>query len=533
MPGSPFKVLVTDPIDREGLKPLESHKGIAVEFHVKPAPEKLAGLLDGVSAWLVRSETKVTADWIEKAKALKLIGRAGVGVDNIDLNAASRKGVAVINAPQGNTIAACEHAWALILSLSRNIPQADAQMRAGLWERSKLMGAELQGKTLGVVGLGRIGREMAKRALAFGMQVAAFDPYVSNEQAKALGTLPMPLEELFAASDFITLHVPGSDKTKHLINEENAKRIKKGARLVNCARGGLISESLLVELVQSGQLKGAALDVFEQEPLAKDSPLRSMPQILLTPHLGASTEEAQRKVAEEIARGVIEFFEKGLARYAINLPGFGLDTLEQVGPYLYLSEILGRFLAQTFDSGLREIVCSVQGDFTEAQRHPLAVAALKGVLGVMTDQAMSYINAPIVAKERGIKVSETADPDDSEGFSKLVTVKAITDAGEFTVSGAIVGRNEPRIVRLGTLLVDVQPQGRMIVLTNQDQPGMIGRVGQLLGDHKINIADMRVGRRSPKGEAVMVITVDEDVPENALKELAEVRGITGVRWVRL
>jgi D-3-phosphoglycerate dehydrogenase len=294
----------------------------------------------------VRSETKVTAQWIEKAPALRIIGRAGVGVDNIDVAAASRRGIAVINAPQANTIAACEHTWGLLLALSRNIPQAHGDMQAGKWERGKWMGAELQGKVLGLVGLGRIGREVAKRAVAFGMKVVAHDPYISQEQARGIGVTLLPLPELFGQSDYISLHVPGSAQTKGLINEETIKQVKRGARLVNCARGELVGEKVLVEAIESGQLAGAALDVFAKEPLAADSPLRKLPNVILTPHLGASTTEAQRKVAEELSKGILEFYERGLARYALNLPGFDPETLESVGPYLELAEKLGAFVGQ-------------------------------------------------------------------------------------------------------------------------------------------------------------------------------------------
>ncbi|MBI3547639.1 MAG: phosphoglycerate dehydrogenase [Elusimicrobia bacterium] len=528
-----FKVLVTDPIDREGLRPLEGHKGIDLQVELAPSKEKLGSLLKGVNAWLVRSETKVTAEWIQQAKDLKLIGRAGVGVDNIDLSTASRHGIAVINAPQGNTIAACEHTWALILALSRNVPQADATMKQGGWDRSKFMGAELQGKTLGVVGLGRIGREVAKRGVAFGMKIVGHDPYVSNEQVKAMGFQPGTLKEVLEQSDFFTLHVPGSDKTRGLINEETSAWIKKGAYLVNCARGELVPAPILVKLIESGRLAGAAIDVFEKEPLPADSPLRKLPTVILTPHLGASTKEAQRKVAEEVSRGVIEFFEKGIARYAINLPGFDPDTLEAIGPYLYLADTLGRFLAQMTDSGLREVSCTFQGGFEDRQTRPIAVSALKGILSVMLDQQVSFINAPLLADERGIKLSETRDPMALEGFSRLLTISAATDSGVRKVSGTLLDRGEPRIVRLGDLIVDVKPQGKMLVLTNQDRPGMIGHVGQLLGRHKVNIADMRVGRHSAHGEAVMVISMDDDVPPAVQKELAAIDGITGVRWVKL
>jgi D-3-phosphoglycerate dehydrogenase len=294
-----------------------------------------------------------------------------------------------------------------------------------------------------------------------------------------------------------------------------------------------VSEKLLVELIKSGKLSAAALDVFEHEPLPTESPLRALPQVLLTPHLGASTQEAQRKVAEELSQGVIEFYEKGLALHAINLPGFSLDTLEKLGPYLTLSETLGRFLGQMIDSGVRELSCSLHGEFESAHAHPIAVAAVKGVLNVILDQAVSYINAPLLAQDRGIRVSDSMDVHNQEGFSRLISLTAVTDSGIRRVSGTVMARGEPRIVRLGELIVDVKPQGKMIVLTNQDQPGMIGLVGKLLGDRKINIADMRVGRHSPHGEAVMVITVDEDVSTSVLKELASIRGVTGVRWVKL
>ncbi|MBI4386131.1 MAG: phosphoglycerate dehydrogenase, partial [Elusimicrobia bacterium] len=484
-------------------------------------------------AWLVRSETKVTADWIGKAPKLRIIGRAGVGVDNIDLEAASRRGIAVINSPQANTIAACEHTWALILALSRNIPQADSSMKQGKWERAQWMGTELAGKMLGILGLGRIGREVAKRALAYGMRIIAHDPYVSVEQAKGLGVRSAGLQEVLGQSDFITLHAPSSDKTRGLINAETARWIKKGARLINCARGDLVDGSVLVRLVESGRLKGAALDVFEKEPLPADSPLRKLPQVILTPHLGASTEEAQRKVAEEISKEVIEFLEKGIARHAINLPGFDPDTLEALGAYLDLAEVLGRFLGQTLEAGLQEVRCVFQGDFDAAQRHPLAVAALKGVLSPTLAQPVSFVNAPLIAKDRGIKTSESADPTALEGFSRLLTVSAVTDAGTRGISGVILSHGEPRIVQLDDLYVDVRPQGKMIILVNRDRPGMIGKVGELLGRRNINIADMRVGRKAPKGDAVMVITVDETATPPVLQELAAIDGIQAVRWVEL
>ena len=526
-----FVVLVTDKIDPAGLAPLAAHPGF--ELLEKHTPELFEPLLPRAQAWLVRSETKVTAERIAKAPRLRLIGRAGVGVDNIDLAAASRRGIAVVNAPQANTISACEHAWALLLSLARRVPQADREVQAGRWERSKLTGVELMEKTIGLVGLGRIGREMARRAAAFGMRTAAYDPYISAEQARGFGAALMGLEELLAASDFVSLHVPSSEKTRGMIDRKTLALLKPGARLVNCARGDLIVEADLAEALRSGKLAGAALDVFETEPLPKESPLRSAPNLILTPHLGASTHEAQRKVAEDLAGGVIEFAEKGLARNAINLPGFDPDTLSALGPTLALADVLGRFLGQTLDAGLKAVHCRFEGDFQPAQRHPLSVAALKGLLSVILEQTLSFVNAPILAGERGIETSDSASSSAPEGYSRLLSGTAVTDRGERSLWGTVGANGLPRIVRLDGLSVDVDPRGRMLLIANQDRPGVIGRVGTFLGERGVNIADMRVGRKAAHGEAVMIIHVDDAVPEAVRAELSKLSGITSVRSVEL
>ena len=528
-----LKVLVTDAIDPEGLKPLEKNPGIDLRYEVGPTPEKLEKALDGVGAWLVCSETKVTKDWIGKAKTLKLIGRAGVGVDNIDIAAATLRGIAVVNAPAANTIAACEHAFGLMLSLARNIPQADADVKAGNWKRAKFMGVELMGKTLGVVGFGRIGREISKRALACGMRVVAFDPFVSKEQAAELGVELAPLDDVFGQADFLTLHAPGSDKTKHLLNADSIKKLKKGARLINCARGELIEEKALVEAIKGGRVAGAALDVFEKEPLDPASELRKLPQVILTPHLGASTAKAQSKVATELAESVIAFHERGLAVNALNLPGFDAETLKALGEHLDLAESLGRFLGQMIDSGVQEFDCTFEGDFKGAHRRPLWVASLKGLLSTMLAQGVTYISAPALAAERGIRLSDTSEKLSKGGYKQLITVSAKTDKGPLSVSGALLSPGEPRIVRLSGLSIEVRPTGKMIVLTNQDRPGMIGKIGTLLGEAKVNIADMRVGRRSEKGEAVMVLTVDEDASASVREKLEKLPGITSARWVAL
>ena len=527
-------MLVTDAIDPEGLKPLEAHPDIDLRYEVGPTPEKLEKALEGVGAWLVRSETKVTAPWIEKARSLRLIGRAGVGVDNIDLKAATLRGIAVVNAPAANTIAACEHTMGLMLALSRNIPQADADVKGGKWQRAKWMGLELQGKTLGIVGLGRIGREVARRASAFGMRVLALDPFVTSEQAAQLGvTLAPDLKAVLGESDFVTLHAPGSDKTKGLINAETIPWLKNGARLINCARGELIDEAALAEALKSGKLAGAALDVFGKEPLPADSPLRGLSNLILTPHLGASTQEAQSKVATELAQSVIAFHEKGIAVNALNLPGFDSETLKSLGEFLDLSEALGRFVGQAITSGVRELDCRFQGEFSPQQRRPLGVAALKGLLSTMLAQGASYISAPALASERGIRLSDTWDPLPRESFRHLITVTATTDTGKVSVAGTMLAPGQPRIVRYNDLSVEVLPKGKLLVLTNKDTPGVIGQIGTLLGRNGVNIADMRVGRMAPHGEAVMMLSVDDELDAGVRQQLLGLPGITSVRWVKL
>jgi D-3-phosphoglycerate dehydrogenase len=527
-----LRVLVTDEIDRKGLQALSDHPGIDLRWEIHPAPAKLTQALKETEVWLVRSETKVTADWIAKAKNLRLIGRAGVGIDNIDVEAATSRGIAVVNAPSANTLAACEHAFAMMLALSRNIPQADADVKAGNWKRSRWMGTELAGKTLGLIGLGRIGREMAKRASPFDMKVKAFDPFVSAEQGRQIGVEMRSLSELLSECDFVSLHASSSPKTRHLLNRETLKLLKPGARIINCARGELIDEAALCEALESGRLAGAALDVFSAEPLPADSPLRSFSQVILTPHLGASTTEAQSRVAVEIGTTVLAFHEFGLAVNAINLPGFDGETIKSAGELLALAEKLGRFVGQIIDSGLKELNFSFEGIFVAAQIRPLAVSALKGVLSSILSEGVSHVNAQAAAAARGIKISEALEPSRG-GYQQIVTVTAVTDKGPISASGAVISPGEPRLVRFSGLSVEARLTGTMIVLTNRDKPGVIGRVGLTLGQEGVNIADMRVGRKSANGTAVMILTVDGPVSENLLRKLSKIAGVSSVKTVKL
>ncbi|MBI4055774.1 MAG: phosphoglycerate dehydrogenase [Elusimicrobia bacterium] len=529
-----IRVLLTDPVDLTGLKGLSENPRFELLNFSGNGVQVWRSHLAEAQCWLVRSETRVSSELLEAAPNLKVVGRAGVGVDNIDVPSATRRGILVLNVPGANTIAAAEHAWGLLLSLARNIAQADASVKQGEWDRKRWMGTELQGKTLGIVGLGRIGTEVAKRGFSFGMRVLSYDPYVSQEYAEGLGVQGVGWERLLQESDFLTLHAAANEKTRHLLGRQAFAKVKPGILLINCARGELIEEVALVEALEKGQVKAAALDVFEQEPLPADSPLRRFAQVVLTPHLGASTREAQVRVSEELARSVVDFFEKGALRHAVNLPGFSLEVLDRAGPYLNLAERLGRFLGQVVEGGMRELSVHCRGDFSPSERRPLAVAVLKGLLSeILNAQEVNWVNALSLAQSRGVRLLEQAEAGRVEGYSKLLSLRAVSDSGSFDLSGAVLADQGLRVVRLGELSVDVVPEGKMLVLINQDQPGMIGQVGTLLGSRGINISDMRVGRAGRGQEAIMVITVDQTVPNEVLEELRSMSGIHQVKWVEI
>lgn len=528
-----FKILVADPISDQGLQVFQAHNGhFKLESKQKLALEDLKKAVVDVDAVIVRSETRITADVLAAGKKIRIVGRAGVGVDNIDVAAASRQGVVVVNVPGGNTISAAEHTVALLLSLSRNIPQANSSVKSGEWKRSLFTGTELQGKTLGLVGLGRIGREVAKRCQSFGMDVIGFDPYASEEYAKNFNIRLATLDEIYAQADYISVHVPLNDSTKAMFNEKTLAKLKPGVRLINCARGGIIDENALYEAVKSGKVKGAALDVFEEEPPKKDHPLFTLPNIIVTPHLGAATEEAQVKVAQELAETLRDYFLSGTVRNAVNLPAMDAETYRELEPYILLAEKLGRFTAQMFKEPVKELKLAFAGDISQKNTTPLTLAALKGFLAPILDIEVNLVNAPHLAKERGLKWTETKTSQ-AQDYTSLLTLHVSSGKQTFSVAGTLVGKDSPRIVLIDDLRVDVTPEGVMVVYTNVDKPGVIGHVGTILGKNKINIAAMQVGRKSSGGEAVTVVNVDADVPEIALKEIREFPGITDVQCVRL
>jgi len=527
------KILVADPISDSGLQVFKDLKDqFLLEVRTKLPPEELKKAVVDVDAIIVRSETQITSDILAAAKKVKIVGRAGVGVDNIDVGAASRQGVVVVNVPGGNTISAAEHTMALLLSMSRNIPQANVSVKAGEWKRAQFVGTELQGKTLGLIGLGRIGREVAKRCQSFGMAIIGYDPFASEEYAKTFNINLASLEQIYAQADYISVHVPLNDGTRNLFNAQTFAKLKPGVRLINCARGGIINEKELAEAIQKGQVKGAALDVYEQEPPAKDNPLFGLPGVILTPHLGASTEEAQVKVAQEMAETLRDYFLQGSVRNAVNLPAMDAEQYKELEPYILLSEKLGCFASQLFGAPATTLKMTFAGEISQKNTTPLSLAILRGYLSPILDIEVNLVNAPHLAKERGIQWTETKTSQTAD-FTTLITIQVSSGKETLSVSGTLLAKNSPRIVAIDDLTVDVTPEGYMVIYTNQDKPGVIGYVGTALGKNNVNIAAMQVGRRSQGGEAVTVVNVDAEAPASVLQQIREFPGITQVKSVRL
>ncbi len=528
-----WRVLVSDQLAEEGLAPLRADP--RVELVLKPGlpPEELKREIAHAHALLVRSATKVTADLIEAAGDLMVIGRAGVGVDNVDVEAATRRGIVVCNSPEGNTVAAAEHTMAMMLAVARSIPAANASVVAGEWKRGKFVGVELLNKALGIVGLGKIGSEVALRASAFGMRVLGHDPFISADHAARLGVEVVSLEELVAQADFVTFHVPLNRDTWHLLNADLLARAKPGVRVINCSRGGIVDEAALAEALRSGRVAGAGLDVFEKEP-PTDSPLIGLERVVLTPHLGASTEEAQLKVALDVAQQVIEVLSGRPARSAVNLIPISPDTMRALQPYLPLAESLGRLQGQLASAPLSSVELIYAGQLAEEDSRLLTRAFLKGLLEPVLDEPVNLVNAAMVAQARGLRVVESRSRE-QEDYVSLITSRVSSDGQERVIGGTLFGRSEPRVVRMDDYRVDFRPAGHMLVSMHIDKPGMIGRVGTILGENNINIAGMHVGRREPRpgGESVMVLALDNPVSPAVLAQLLEVDGIMTATTVEL
>ena len=503
-----MKVLVAEPLAPEGVALLRAQH--EVDERSGLSRDELCGAIPEYEALVVRSQVQVDAGLIEAGRRLIVIGRAGVGVDNVDLEAATRAGITVVNAPTGNTIAAAEHTLGLLFGLARRIAAADASVRRGEWKRSQFTGLELRGRTLGIVGLGKIGQAIADRAVALEMTILAVDPYVSAEQAANHGVELVDFETLLARCDAISLHVPLTRTTRGLIGTKELARMKPGALLLNVSRGGVVDEAAVAEALREGRLGGAGIDVFEQEPPV-GSPLLDAPNTILTPHLGASTAEAQVAVAEEVAEQIIEVLAGRSARYAVNAPLLTAETARAIGPYLPLAEVLGRFFAQFSRAGVRTLTLEIAGEPAEHDGSPLVAAVLRGLLETSTTERVNLVNAGALAKARGISLVERRSQE-SDPYAALLTLSGETDGRVTRVAGTVVN-GEPRLVRLNDYWIDMAPADVMLITRHQDKPGTMGRIGLMLGDADVNISGMHLARSGPRTDALMVLALDDDVPD--------------------
>ncbi|HQD26947.1 MAG TPA: phosphoglycerate dehydrogenase [Methanoculleus thermophilus] len=517
-----YRVLVSDPLAEEGIDILKEFCDVDVKTGL--TEDQLVAIIGDYDALLVRSGTEVTARVIDAGTKLKFIGRAGAGVDNIDTEAATRRGIIVANAPEGNTLAATEHTMAMMLSLARNIPQATASLKKGEWKRSKFMGVELNDKVLGIIGFGRIGREVAKRAQAMGMKCIAYDPFITKERAASLGVEMVPIEELFRRADVITVHTPLIKETRHLINAKSIATMKDGVRLINCARGGIIDEAALVDAIKSGKVAGAALDVFENEP-PTDSPLLELDKVIVTPHLGASTVEAQKNVAISVANQCISVLSGGAAKYVVNAPTIPAEQQAVIEPYAALAQKMGSLLIQLIEGRLESIKITYGGEAaTLPNTKFITRVILKGMLDPILQAPVNFVNAEFVAKERGIRLSETTT-EEAYGFKNIISITAKTDKMTESVSGSVSAPDHARIVSIGGYLTDLTPTGHVVISRHIDKPGIIGKAATILGQANVNIAGMQVGRHKPGEEALMVLTVDSAVPAEAMEEIKKIDGI--------
>ena len=517
-----MKILIADPVAQEGIDILAAEHQVDVK--TKQTEEQLMEIIGDYDALVVRSETKVTAKIIARADKLKAIGRAGVGVDNIDVDAATQKGIVVMNAPEGNTIAATEHSVAMMLALARNIPQAYMSMREGKWERSKFVGVELRGKTLGILGLGRIGRGVAKRAAAMEMKILGYDPFVTEEQARAAGIQKAAVNEIFAQADFITLHLPQTAETKGMLNEAAFAKMKPGVRIVNCARGGVVNEADLAEALNSGLIAGAAIDVFSKEPVLADNPLLSAKNILYTPHLGASTEEAQVGVAVDVAKGILQVLSGHTATTAVNMAMVSSTTMDAIRPYFDLVENMGTLAIELLRGGVEEITVEYNGEIATQDTRLLTAAVIKGVLAPMTDETVNFVNAYHLAKGRDIRVREVKSEDKKE-FSNLISVKVSGSKCSRFVAGTLLGDCEARIVRVDGYRVDFAPRGIALVCPHANRPGMIGAVASILGQHGINIAGMQLAQMAAPGTNIMILALDIEPDAGVVAQIAAIDGV--------
>ncbi|MCL0075364.1 phosphoglycerate dehydrogenase [Dehalococcoidia bacterium] len=524
-----MKILITEPLAEEGINILSAHAEVDIRLGLKP--EELRNIIGDYEALVVRSETRVTAEVIEAGKRLQAIGRAGVGVDNIDLNVATSRGVVVVNAPESNILSAAEHTIALMTALARNVPQAHAHLKSGKWERKRFMGVEVRNKKLGIIGLGRVGSEVAKRAKGMGMHLIAYDPMVSLDYARSLGVELVSLEQLLKESDFITLHIPLTEATRGLIGDGELRLVKPAVRLINTARGGIIDEEALFEAIEEGRVAGAAIDVFTKEPATQSILLKS-DKIIVTPHLGASTLEAQAGVAVDIAEQVTDILQGRPAKYAVNMPLISAEILPFLTPFMNVASLLGRLVAQLAEGQLSIITIRYEGEIADHGTDALKAAVIGGLLESTTDERVNLVNANVIAQRRGLKVIEQRSTA-CENYGNLITAEVTTSAGTVIASGTIL-REEPHIVRVNEYWVDIVSTGGYWLFSDHlDRPGLIGAVGMVTGEADINISSMHVARQKPRGRALMVLALDEPLSEQQRQKLLAIPDVYTAKAVKL
>jgi len=527
-----MKILISDKLEKEGVRIFEAVKEFQVDCKYDLSPEELKEIIPAYDALIIRSGTRVTAEIIAAADRLKYIGRAGVGLDNVDLKAATQKGIVAMNTPAGNTTATAEQTMSLILALSRNIPQACASVRDGKWERAKFKGVELYGKTIGIIGLGRIGSTVANMCRAFGMKIIGFDPYLSAEVAEKRGIQMAALEDLLKQADYITLHLPKTAETVNLITAKEFAMMKSSARVINCARGGIVKEEDLVQALKDGVIAGAAVDVYAQEPPDPKHPLFSCENCVTTPHLGASTSEAQVNVAIEIAETITNaLLGKGIAN-AANFPSVSAEAYAVLSPYINLGEKMGVFAGQLIKGGIKEIRIAYHGEVTSHKTDPVTMSLTYGLLAPILGETVNFVNSLAVAKERGIMV-EVVEPGSEEEFVNLIRVVVKTDQEDFSVWGTLSSNKKPRIVKVDDVYVEAVPDGNMLFINNNDKPGVVGAVGTILANAGINIAGITFGRETPGGKAVSVVNIDSEVDESVLEQISQVKDVLVVKLLKV
>ena len=524
------KVLVSDKLAQEGIDILKRVADVDVKTGL--SEDELCGIIGEYDALAIRSGTQVTAKVLEAAKKLRIIGRAGVGVDNVDVPVATEKGVIVVNSPGGNTLAAAELTVAMLLALARNIPQAYSSMKSKEWNRSKYVGNEVYTKTLGILGLGKIGQEVAKRCQAFGMKILAYDPFLSADAANALGVELVEFDDCLKRSDYISLHLPKNKETLGMISKKQFEMMKDGVGIVNCARGGIIDDEALIEALKSGKVSGAAVDVYVKEPPDFSSELFDLPNVICTPHLGASTEEAQTNVAIDVAEQIVDVFEGRSARAAVNMPALSPEVLAAVQPYLPLAEQMASLAVQTTEGRPSQIEIKYFGELASIGSGPITRAVIVGLLRPILGETVNPVNAPVIAKSRGIEVVESKSQDGGD-YAAMLSINVKTDKGNNEISGTLFGAKDLRVVKMGDFPIDMVPEGIVLVAPHTDKPGIIGHVGTILGNEGINIASMHVGRKTQGKNAIMVLNVDAEVPSAIIEKIVQIPGIESVKQVRL